>query len=286
VKRVAFVTEARFPRLTVDDRLAVGPLRERGIRVAAARWDDPGVRWGSFDLVLLRSPWDYYKRAERFSRWLDAREAEGCPLWNPVPLVHWNMDKAYLQDLAAAGCLVVETELLDRGSSADLARLLRRRGWRRAVVKPAVSAAAWRTFTAERSGAAARQPRFERLLDQGDVMVQPFMDEVTAEGEWSFIFIGKDFSHSILKTPKTGDFRSQEEYGSNIRAAEPPASLLAQARRALAACGRETLYARVDGVRRKGKLILMELEVIEPALYLSFDRGAPARLARAVARRL
>ena len=284
VPRIAFATYSTLPGLNDDDRLLIPALEERGITAAPAVWDSPDVCWEDLAGVLVRSCWDYHRRLPEFLAWIARLERLGIPLWNAAAVLRWNSHKAYLRDLAARGVPVVPTRWLWRGSErTDLAALLQREGWREAVVKPAVSASATGTCRTSAGEAAAGQGRLDELVRAGDVMVQPFVPEVADPGEWSLVFLGGRFSHAVLKRPATGDYRVQWEFGGSARAATPPGHLIAAAERVLAAAPAPTLYARVDGVERDGGLLLMELELIEPHLFLGWDAGAAGRLAAALA---
>jgi len=286
--RIAFVTYHRYRMLSDDDRLAVAALEDLGIDVEPAVWDDPGVRWEAFDAIVVRSCWDYFRDPARFRRWIDAVEAAGVPVWNPPALLRWNMDKRYLRELEARGVAVPPTVWLERGADgAAVAGAMRERGWDDVVVKPAVSAdgnSTWRVrgrdagrYDAELAAAAAR----------GAVMVQRFIPELAAEGEWSCVFIGGDFSHAVLKRPAEGEFRVQERFGGTAAAARAPEALVDGARHALRqAPGDDWLYARVDGVMLGGAFTVIELEMLEPSLFFARDDAAPARFARALAERL
>ncbi len=282
MSRIAFVTHAGLPALSNDDRLAAAELTRLGAEVDAAVWDDPGVRWASYDRVVIRSCWDYHLRPGAFLEWLARLEGNGVSLWNPAPVVRANVDKGYLVDLAVASMPVVPTMRLERGEKADLAGLLVQRGWEEAVVKPSVSASAFRTRRVRREDAAATQAELEEMLAASGVLVQRFLPEIQTRGEWSFIFLGGEYSHAVLKRPKTGDFRVQEELGGSSVLERPAPALTEQARAVAETIPNAWLYARVDGVEIEGVFTLMELELIEPLLFLGWDPQAPARFAQAI----
>jgi glutathione synthase/RimK-type ligase-like ATP-grasp enzyme len=281
VARLAFATWGGLPELTADDRLAAEALRRRGAVVQPLRWDAPIGEWASFDAVIVRSVWDYHLRPLEFLQWVEALERAGTRLLNPPDVLRWNHHKSYLRHLASQGVATVSTAWLERGADVDLAGLLADRGWAEAVVKPAISASAYQTWASSRSSAPSDQGRFRDLLSAGDVLVQPLVPEVRSKGEWSLVFLGGAWSHAMLKRPREGDFRVQEERGGSAECREPPPALVEQARQALAAAPGPCVYARVDGVERDGRLVVMELELIEPVLYLGAERGAPDRFAGA-----
>jgi hypothetical protein len=201
---------------------------------------------------------------------------------NPAPLVRWNLHKSYLDELATAGCTVIETVLVPRGTPTPLAALLERRGWGDAVVKPAVSASAHRTFRVSRSEAASRQGDLDAIVDEGDALVQPLAPEILDAGEWSLVFIAGALSHAVLKRGAAGEFRVQEEYGGRAAVGDPGTHVVEDAAAVLAAAPGASTYARVDGIVRDGAFVLMELELIEPVLYFATDPAAAGRLADAV----
>ncbi|MCM2303201.1 MAG: hypothetical protein NDJ72_00745 [Elusimicrobia bacterium] len=283
--RVALVTCGSIPELNDDDRLVLSELWRLGIEAEPTVWDDPAVDWRRYDAAVIRSAWDYHLTPAGFLAWLARLEALGLPLWNPAPVVRANLDKSYLKELEAAGVKTAPTEWVEQGSRAVLDELLAARGWDDAVVKPCVSAGAFRTRRVRRGGEGG-QPALDEALAHSGAMIQPFLPEIVSEGEWSFVFLGGEFSHAVLKSPRAGDFRVQEEHGGRTARREPPSGLLIQARDAAIAGPRPWLYARVDGVRRGGELLVVELELIEPFLFLSYAPGAAERLAAAIKARL
>jgi glutathione synthase/RimK-type ligase-like ATP-grasp enzyme len=286
---VALVTYAVLPELTTDDRWLLDALDSRGVRAVPTIWDDARVDWTAFSAVVIRSCWDYYLRHADFLAWVAQLEAAAVPLWNPAHVLRWNAEKTYLCELARRGVSVIPTRLVEPGEDVSLASVLDSQGWERAVVKPAISAAAHDTWLTSRASAATDDPRFRRMLATGRVLVQPFIDAVRDDGELSILFFGGEYSHAVRKLPGTGDFRVQVEHGGTAVACEPAADIIAQARAVLSAGlpgMAECLYARVDGCVVDGRFMLMELELIEPALFLSAHPAAPDRLASALLRRL
>ena len=230
---------------------------------------------------MLRSTWDYHLRHEEFARWVEARELDGSRLWNPPGLVRWNSHKFYLRDLERRGVPIVPTRFLPAGTGGALGEILARAGWDRAVVKPAVSATAFRTHRVERRSAEDDAPARD-LLAESDALVQEYLPEIESEGELSFIHLGGTFSHAVRKRPTPGDFRVQEQFGGRAEAERPAGELVRAAGRAVAAIDSPWLYARVDAVETSRGLLLMELELVEPSLYLASDRDAVGRFADAI----
>lgn len=279
------MTCAELPALDPDDRPLADALAALGCAVEPCVWDDEDVAWETFDLVLVRSPWDYAERRAAFVRWAE-RVAERTTLHNPAEVIAWNTDKRYLRALAADGVPTIPTAWVPAGRPAPrLADLLAERGWREAIVKPTVGAGSSglvRVDDGDRDGAGAAA--LAALVRTADAMVQPFLPSIVAEGELSLVFLDGAFSHAVRKRPAAGDFRVQPEFGATAVPVTPSAAELAVAGAALATLDAERLlYARVDLVSdADGAPLVIELEVTEPALYLAQAPGAAERLARRV----
>jgi hypothetical protein len=280
---VALVTHSGLPDLSDDDRLLVPALQAVGVQATAAVWDDPRVDWSRFDTIVLRSPWDYHLRPDDFLDWIARLEAAGASLWNRPRVVLWNADKTYLRDLAGRGVDVVPTHWVDPGDPTTLETLLARTGWDQVVIKPSISASAHNTWRTSVKRAAEDETRFRQMVDRQRSMVQPYLDIVESEGEWSLFFFGGRYSHAVIKRPRPGDFRVQHELGGVYRRREPSPLVIEQAEQALTSAPEPTLYGRVDGFEIDGRLLLLELELLEPSMGLLHDAAAPARFAKAIA---
>jgi glutathione synthase/RimK-type ligase-like ATP-grasp enzyme len=283
-QRIAFVTCAQLPDIHADDRLVADALQRRGFEVTAAAWNDPAVDWRQFASVVIRAPWDYHLDQAGYESWLRRCEAEQVNLWNPAETVLANLDKRYLANLATAGVTIVPIEYVERGARQSLRTLLARRNWTRAVVKPAVSASAYGTWQTSLATAAADQPQFDEDVMRRSLLVQPFADEIVTVGEWSVVFFDGEYSHAVVKRPASGDFRVQEELGGKAEPRDPSPAIVEQAGRVLSHCPGPLLYARVDGIERDGRFVLMELEINEPFLYLGSSSGAATHFADAIQR--
>ncbi len=269
---IALVTYLESPGLTESDARLQAALQARGHDVSAVAWDDPHADWQAFDAIIVRSPWDYSGRVAEFRAWLDRLEADGVGLANPIPVMRWNMHKRYLLELEAADVAVVPTEFVADASASPYA-IAKARGWDEVVVKPAISAGARRTRVLP-AASEAQGDWWEGEFPADGVLVQPLV-RVIAAGEWSLIFFAGEFSHSALKVPAAGDFRVQPRHGGSVLSTPPSAELIAEGRSALLATAkvagcdvRELLYARVDGVVVDGRFLVMEVELIEPGLFL------------------
>ena len=282
MRRCAFLTLAERGDFVIDDDLALAPLAERGWQLDTIPWNRVGVDWKQYELVAIRSTWDYQNHAEAFLATLAAIEASGARLCNPIATVRWNMRKTYLHDLDRQGVPIVPTLWRERLGRGDLLTLFEATGGDQAVIKPVVSCNAQGAFWLDRKRVQAQAAEIEAYFANRPLLIQPFERNIVDEGEYSLIYFNGRLSHAILKVPKSGDFRVQEEHGGDIRAVTAEAALLAAGDAAMQAVGRPLLYGRVDLVRSGPTFRVMELELIEPALYLRMDPGAPARFADAI----
>jgi hypothetical protein len=274
---VAIATFQGEPGLYAEEKGILPLLQARGVQAEAAVWNDPAVAWDRYDMVVLRSIWDYFEREKEFRRWLANLESSGVRIENPLPLVRWNMDKHYLGDLAARGARVVPTRFIEPGEHASLTSLMREREWTDAILKPAVSGNGHRTHRV-RADSASDQSDLDALLNEGiAALLQPFVPQIQSEGEWSLVFFGGSYSHAVVKKPLPGEFRVQERFGGTWKCESPSPALIAEAARIVDLLVPRPLYVRIDGVVIQSEFQLMEVEAIEPYL---FTAGLPEALDR------
>lgn len=279
VKRIAILTPdsgtegyaTRWPQ--VVERLSK-LLRGVGLEIDSRSWTDGDV--SGFDLVLPLVAWGYHQGNGRWPAQVGAWERDGIRLCNPASVLRWNADKRYLARLEEHGAPVVPTVYAERLTDAVLADAAARFGTDRLVAKPQVSAGAWQTIRWSPGTPLDHGPA-------GAAMIQPYLPSIEQEGEISLLYFGGVFSHAIRKRPQPGDFRVQPEFDGIITRHEPAVDERAAAAAVLAAIEEQLLYARVDLVRGlDGKPALMELELVEPDLYLDFDPAEGAGFAAAV----
>jgi glutathione synthase/RimK-type ligase-like ATP-grasp enzyme len=277
--QIAIATCTGYADLKADDELLCEALGERGCEARSVVWDDDGADWGGFDLCLVRSIWDYHEKHREFLAWARRMESE-TRLRNPSPLIAWNSDKSYLRELTDAGVRTVPTAWVQRDRGADLDEILAREGWEEAIVKPTVDLGArnlHRVHRGEGSSAPAS------VLRQHDAMVQPFLPSLEEEGELSLVFVAGELTHAVRKRPAPGDFRVQSIWGGTVEPAEPEPRHVQLAEQALAHLAEPPLYARADLVSGPNdEPCLIELELIEPNLYLQTNPTATEVLAEAV----
>lgn len=264
-------------------------LTPLGLSIEPVLWDEADRHAEDYDALLPLMVWDYFEGNE--ARFLDimARANQTTPVLNTPELLRWNSDKAYLEELAAKGAKVIPTLRVDGVTPDDAARAFETFGTDRIVIKPQVGGGAWRQALYAKGES---WPEADKLPPEG-ALIQPFLPSVTAEGEYSFLYFGGAFSHALLKTAKPGDYRIQSLYGGAEEGYIPTEDEKAVAEAVLATLDTPPLYARVDLLRGlDGQLALIELEMIEPYLYLphaevidGVNQGA-VRLGRAIMARV
>ena len=280
---VLLATAAELADLWEDELPLVEAVRSRGLSVAPGVWDDENVDWAGARLVVVRSVFDYIRKRDDFCRWAQRVETT-TPLHNPARVLRWNSHKSYLRELESAGIPIVPTAWIDSGTQADVGELLAARGWRDAVVKPAVDNGARGALRIRSGDLAAAQRHVDALLAARDVMIQPFISATEGPGEHALIHVDGRFSHAIRKDQMLAGRPFSLDRTPCI-APDPDELLLAH--RVLSLVPESPLlYARVDTINDDGVVRLMELEVIEPVLFFTKAPGSGDRLADAIARRL
>lgn len=282
---IALATHRGLPELDPDDRPLAAALRARGLEVAIVCWDDPAFDWSAARIVLLRSTWDYFHRLDEFFVWAE-RVSAATTLLNPLAALRWNLHKGYLVELAGRGAPVVPTVLLGRGETVDLEALLAERGWTDFILKPAVSADSFETHRLSVRDLDVARAHVTRLLPERDLLLQPFLDTVESYGERCLINVEGTFSHAVRKNALThgGRWAGLPE-GTPVEASPEERAAAAAV---LAACPlRDLLYARVDLVHdHAGRPLLLELELVEPTLFVADSPAGLERLVAALERRL
>ena len=281
-KCCAYLTMANPGDYVLDYELSYRAMGERGWQVRPVAWLDPTIDWDEFDAVYICTPWDYPDHPERFLQLLETIDQSRAHLVNPLPLVQWTLQKTYLRDLEESGAAIVPSLWFDDIDVAGIDGWFTTIGSDALVIKPVIGVSAQDTYVLTRPVDEALAAQMATTFSGRPYFVQPFADNIQAEGEFSLFFFSGDYSHAILKTPKPGDFRVQEEYGADIRSVTPPDDLAEAANEVLRLITPEPVYVRIDYVRgNDGRFWLMELELIEPSLYLRMDAAAADRFAAA-----
>jgi glutathione synthase/RimK-type ligase-like ATP-grasp enzyme len=279
-RRCALLTLESLEGYFCDDELLAEPLQRVGLAPEWVAWDRP-ADWDRFEFVVLRSTWDYHVRPAEFLAVLESIERSRARLENPLSLVRWNLHKGYLAELQDGGVAVVPTRVCRGLEAAALERAFEELETEEIVVKPAIGANAMDTSRLRREDLSGGLARLAPSPRQEEYLIQPFRARILDEGELSLVYLGGAFSHAVRKTPRAQDFRVQEEHGGRLEAVRAGDEAREAGARAMEVLPQQPLYARVDLVRDdRGRWELMELELIEPSLYLRQDPGAAARFAR------
>jgi hypothetical protein len=266
--------------MTSEGQMLLAELRRLGLDAQPLVWDDPSVDWSAPKVCVIRETWDYHHRREEFVAWAE-RVGEQTTLLNSAEVVRWNTHKGCLRDLEGRGVPIVPTVWLHGGSSGSLYNIMSSTGWSEVVIKPAVSASAFETIQVDVERVRQGQAHIDRLLPTRDLMVQPFIPSVRDYGERSLIFIDGELSHTVRRTPALHPEEGMDPWQATL--VQPTGEEVNMASHALKASGFPTLYARVDIVRDEANEVrLMELELVEPSLFLTLAPHAAQRLAAAI----
>lgn len=271
-----------MPNMLPYDLEVIKLLSDKGVNTKVIIWDEllksnPSIL-SHYDLVLFRTIWNYYKNIEEFKQLLDFLEESNTPVINPVDIVRWNMDKKYLIELQNEGFDIIPT-IFNFGEAASFENALSK-GWKKMILKPMISAASYHTFVIDMY----EKDRFENLIKDYYIdrpfMLQEFIPEIS-DGEISTITLTvpsnknqDDFSYSVTKVPKKGDYRVQFNYGGVYSIGEVDPIIKNISEQITKRFGNRLLYQRLDGLWRNGKFMIMEIELIEPDLYLNLSNEA------------
>jgi len=269
-----------------EDHLLIQGFKAQGFQASSVVWTDPTVDWSQFDIALIRSTWDYLDDQELFLHVLTQIEASSCKLFNPLSAIRWNMDKHYLLDLETWGVPIIPTYVASNIELGPFQKIFGEREWQTLILKPTVGLGGSYShrislddLEGTLAGLRASQPHHQYLI-------QPFVEEVVSEGEWSFIYFNRQLSHVLLKKPAPNDYRVQGIYGGTVQSADPQPGDLLQAEAVLAKLPFEILYARLDFVRMGDQLCVIEIELIEPIFSFNLVPESIVRLVNATRSKL
>ena len=263
-----------------ENRLVENALKQEGFRIATKSWSDPEFDWSSTIFVLVRTPWDYFERSKEFKRWLNDTMKKTTFI-NSAGLIHWNMDKSYLQELEQKGIRIPKTFFLKKGVDQSLKTAIKMAQnafgkpcgtW---VLKPCVAAGAFHTYTFQTAKVDDFEKRFKKLTAEADFMLQEFQESIVSRGEISLILFEHEYSHAVLKKAKAGDFRVQDDFGGTVEPYNATQDEIEFAKNVIGACHELPLFSRVDLLTdNEGRLALAELEIFEPELWFRFQPQA------------
>lgn len=282
---IAIATCVDKPTLTDGDRLFVSKLGSLGASVSTVIWTDADSLNNALDAVIVRSTWDYHRQPDKFKSWITKASQVAKHLFNSAQVIEWNMDKSYLLELSKNGAICVPSLLFKKNSPiAEILAQIKTQKWQEVVIKPTISATAFLTVRSSLADNMLIQ-KLEQVQKHADVLVQPYYSSIESDGEVSVIFFnGKkiEYSHSILKKPKSGDFRVQSDFGGLESITVAPESLVTFAEAALKKVSGDWTFARVDIIDWKNQPLIGEIELIEPDLFLQMHPPAVEKLAQAI----
>jgi glutathione synthase/RimK-type ligase-like ATP-grasp enzyme len=282
MKKVALLTMDHRDDSIIYDHLLDQPLIDRGWQPIHLSWQQKSMDWNQFDVVVIRSTWDYQENVEEYLQVLSEINASSARLENPLEIVKWNINKNYLREVEEKGADIVPTVWLDTFNFDLIEGYFQQFNTDQIIIKPTISAGASNTFWLHIDSYSKTKSDLSESLAYHQLMVQPFVEAVLSEGEYSLFYFAGELSHSILKTPKSGDFRVQEEHGGLLQSITPCNELLTAAKKALQTLPKTLLYARIDLVKHENKFKVMEIELIEPSLYFNYDQSAATNFAKAL----
>lgn len=274
-----------------EDQLLSVALKPFGIQTKRIAWCDSHVDWTRFAAVVFRTTWDYFDRFHQFSRWLNQLDQSQVRMLNSARLIRWNQDKHYLLDLEERGVGIVPSRFLEFDATLAIPESLVQAfvdcGWDQAVIKPCVSGAARHTYRMDRSNVEQIAERLESVMRNEAFILQEFQTGILTHGERTLVLFGDQVTHAVQKTGKPGDFRVQDDYGGIATSCQATEEEVEFARRAIHVCPEQPVYGRVDLIRdNRGELCVMELELIEPELWMRLAPWSAERFARGIAQAL
>ena len=283
---IAFLSTNDLEDYFVWDNLLIQPFFEHGVHVDVISWHANDIDWSKYDAVIVRSTWDYQEHADAFIDKLIEITKHDTVLINPLSLMQWNISKRYLQILQTQGITIIPSVFFDSVAISDIYAQFAYFDTQEIIIKPLISANSDNTFRLDHTNLMAQAGPLSNIFSTTPCVIQPFLDSVINEGEYSLFYFNGEYSHTIRKVPKSGDFRVQEEHGGELITVIPDERQLSAAAKVLAALPEKSLYARVDLIRnpraQKDDIWqLMEVELIEPSLYFNMDEASPERFVQA-----
>ncbi len=271
MRKVAFLSMDSLEGYSCYDDLLIDPLKNLNWQADTVSWKSKNTNWKDYDCVIVRSTWDYQDSPKEFIEVLENIKTQ-TRLENNIEILKWNMDKKYLIDLEEKGVKIVTSIWKEKFNDTEVKHYFDLLNADEIIIKPTVSASAFNTFRINRSNLDTHISILDTIFSNTPFILQPFINNIIKEGEYSLFYFGGEFSHAILKTPKQNDFRVQEEHGGILKLVQPEEEMKKSAEKILKEIQTNLLYARIDFVRtNENDFALMELELIEPSLYFNMD---------------
>lgn len=265
-----------------EDRLVMDGLEKLNLRTIKKDWNDTNFNWSSTKSAIFRSTWDYFDQFSNFRNWLELVK-EQCYLINPYEQINWNLDKHYLLDLQKLDLPIVESVFVSKKTQLNLETISKSKNWKDIVIKPTISGAARHTYHLKNDEIKKFQDKWLSLTNNEDFMVQEFQKNILSSGEIAVMIFGGEYSHSVLKKAKKGDFRVQDDFGGSVEKINPSLEIIELAEKTVKSLKTMPLYARVDIIfDNVSNPVISELELIEPELWFRFKEESAYKLAEIV----
>ncbi len=265
-----------------EDRLVMDGLEKLNLRTIKKDWNDTNFNWSSTKSAIFRSTWDYFDQFSNFRNWLELVK-EQCYLINPYEQINWNLDKHYLLDLQKLDLPIVESVFVSKKTQLNLETISKSKNWKDIVIKPTISGAARHTYHLKNDEIKKFQDKWLSLTNNEDFMVQEFQKNILSTGEIAVMLFGGEYSHSVLKKAKKGDFRVQDDFGGSVEIINPSLEIIELAEKTVKSLKTMPIYARVDIIFDNGSNpVISELELIEPELWFRFKEESAYKLAEIV----
>ena len=262
-----------------EDGLVIKGLEKLNLRTIKKDWNDSNFNWSSTQSAIFRSTWDYFDQFSNFRNWLDLVKDQ-CYLINPYGQINWNLDKHYLLDLQKQDLPIVESIFVSKKTKLNLETISKNKNWKEIVIKPTISGAARHTYLLKKDEIKNFQDKWLSLTNDEDFMVQEFQKNILNSGEIAVVLFGGEYSHSVLKKAKKGDFRVQDDFGGSVERINPSLEIIELAEKTVKSLKTTPLYARVDIIfDNDNNPVISELELIEPELWFRFKEESAYKLA-------
>ena len=262
-----------------EDGLVEKALNKLGLRTTKKDWNDSDFDWDSTHIALFRTTWDYFDQFPNFNNWLEKVKTK-CILINTYEQIRWNLDKHYLNDLKKWGVHIPKSEFIKRNSNISLEETSSNNNWDEIVIKPTISGAARHTYRLKNEEIKNFESKWENLICNEDFIIQEFQNNIIKKGEVAIMLFGGQYTHSVIKKAKSGDFRVQDDFGGSVENYQPSKEMIALAKKAIKQLKPTPAYARVDIIwDNESKIAVSELELIEPELWFRFNESAADKLA-------
>ena len=264
-----------------EDGLVEKALKNLGLKTTKKDWNDANFQWNSTRLALFRTTWDYFDQFPTFKDWLD-KVKEECLLINSYNQISWNLDKHYLNDLKNKGVPIPESIFIKKGTVKSLKEIIKK-SWNEIVIKPTISGSARNTFRLKTSELNSFDKKWIGLIQNEDFIIQEFQNNILEKGEVALMLFGGEYTHSVIKRAKLGDFRVQDDFGGSVESYQPSIEMIDLAKQTISKIDPIPTYARVDIIwDNSDQLVVSELELIEPELWFRFNESSADKLAISV----